>query len=69
MFSSCIEFETTIDKNGLIALPQKYQQEFNSDEQVTVIIIKPQEIRDHSAFLNGYSEEDEGLYDEYPLLL
>ena len=22
-------------------------------------------IRDHSAFLNGYSSEDEGLYDDY----
>ncbi len=22
-------------------------------------------IRDHSAFLNGYSPEDEGLYDDY----
>jgi hypothetical protein len=23
-------------------------------------------IRDHTAFLNGYSPEDEGLYDDYP---
>jgi hypothetical protein len=23
------------------------------------------EIRDHSAFLNGYAPEDEGLYDDY----
>ena len=22
--------------------------------------------RDHSAFLNSYSQEDEGLYDDYP---
>jgi hypothetical protein len=28
---SCIEFETKIDKNGLILLPEKYQQEFNPD--------------------------------------
>ena len=26
----------------------------------------PPRIRDHSAFLNGYSPEDEGLYDDAP---
>jgi len=31
------------------------------------ITIKPaqEEIRVHSAFLNGYAPEDEGLYDDY----
>jgi hypothetical protein len=24
-------------------------------------------VRDHSAFLNGYADEDEGLYDDYPI--
>jgi hypothetical protein len=62
---TCIEFETKIESNGLISLPEQYQQEFNQNEQVKVIIIRPQEIRDHSAFLNGYVSEDEGLYDEY----
>jgi hypothetical protein len=38
-----------------------------------VVSIRPAErdtrnmpIRNHSAFLNGYSAEDEGLYDDYP---
>jgi hypothetical protein len=26
----------------------------------------PVSIRDHSAFLNSYAPEDEGLYDDYP---
>lgn len=36
------------------------------------IIIEPIEeasaspVRGHSAFLNGYASEDEGLYDDYP---
>ncbi len=32
------------------------------------VTIKPaqEEIRVHSAFLNGYAPEDEGLYDDYP---
>jgi hypothetical protein len=25
----------------------------------------PRPVRDHSAFLNGYAPEDEGLYDDY----
>jgi predicted DNA-binding antitoxin AbrB/MazE fold protein len=25
----------------------------------------PEIVRDHSAFLNGYAPEDEGLYDDY----
>ncbi|HEY9703506.1 MAG TPA: hypothetical protein V6C58_13735 [Allocoleopsis sp.] len=62
---SCIEFETKINQNGLISLPDQYQKEFAPDEQIKVIIIKPQEIRLHNAFLNGYSDEDEGLYDDY----
>lgn len=62
---SCIEFNTKIEEKGLILLPKKYQNEFNTDDQIKVIIIKTQEIRDHSAFFNGYNEEDEGLYDDY----
>jgi len=32
------------------------------------VTIKPaqDEIRNHSAFLNSYAPEDEGLYDDYP---
>jgi bifunctional DNA-binding transcriptional regulator/antitoxin component of YhaV-PrlF toxin-antitoxin module len=60
---SCIEFNTKIEEKGLILLPEKYQDEFNPDDQIKVIIIKTQEIRDHNAFLNGYSQEDDGLYD------
>ena len=26
----------------------------------------PGPVRDHTAFLNSYVEEDEGLYDDYP---
>jgi hypothetical protein len=27
---------------------------------------RPRPVRDHSAFLNSYVPEDEGLYDDYP---
>ncbi len=58
------EFQTKIN-NGLIQLPEEYQQEFNPDQEVKVIILQPTQIREHTAFLNGYTVEDEGLYDEY----
>jgi hypothetical protein len=35
------------------------------DSQKGLSEVKPSDIRDHSAFLNGYSPEDEGLYDDY----
>ena len=58
------EFQTKIN-NGLIQLPEEYQQEFNPDQEVKVIILQPAQIREHTAFLNGYTLEDEGFYDEY----
>lgn len=58
------EFQTKIN-NGLIQLPEEYQQEFNPDQEVKVIILQPTQIREHTAFLNGYTVEDEELYDEY----
>jgi hypothetical protein len=31
-----------------------------------LVSVQPVPIRDHSAFLNSYAPEDEGLYDAYP---
>lgn len=33
---------------------------------ITVQPVSAQPIRDHTAFLNSYAPEDEGLYDAYP---
>jgi hypothetical protein len=35
------------------------------DSQKESSEVKPSDIRDHSAFVNGYAPEDEGLYDDY----
>src|SRR5262245_56965395 len=31
-----------------------------------IVSVQPAAVRDHSAFLNSYAPEDEGLYDAYP---
>ena len=35
------------------------------DEGILAIDTAPQPIRGHSAFLNSYAPEDEGLYDDF----
>ena len=34
--------------------------------RLTLQPVRPPQIRSHTAFLNSYAPEDEGLYDAYP---
>lgn len=41
-------------------------QEDKELQELTEVACAINPIRNHQAFLNGYSPEDEGLYDDYP---
>jgi len=52
-------------ENGVLKPVQPLPLNERQTVQVTVdTVATPQ--RDHSAFLNSYAPEDEGLYDAYP---
>ena len=65
-----LTYEIEIQSGETLTLPQSLIDQVG--EGNWIISIKPkssqtEEIRIHNAFLNGYAEEDEGLYDDYPI--
>ena len=61
--------EVTLQPGEKLSLPQSLIDSVGAGDWL--ISIQPATasqtvIRNHSAFLNGYAPEDEGLYDDYP---
>ena len=65
-----LTYEIEIQSGETLNLPQSLVDQIG--EGSWIINIQPkspqtEKIRVHNAFLNGYTEEDEGLYDDYPI--
>ena len=63
-----LTYEIEVRPGEKFELPQSIIDSINAGRWI--ITIKPAgspvPVRDHTAFLNSYSPEDEGLYDDYP---
>ncbi len=64
-----IEFQTTLHSSDTIEIPQSYQDQLRSDQQVRVIVLISDNAEDESwkslatkQFFSGYSSEDD-IYD------
>jgi hypothetical protein len=60
-------YDILLTSGESISLPQRGEEIVGPGHWI--LSIQPADeiaIRDHSAFLSGYSAEDEGLYDGYP---
>ena len=68
-----LTYEVAIEPGEKLTLPQTLIDSVGTGRWL--ITIQPfamstaSIIRDHSAFLNSYAPEDEGLYDEYLIIL
>ncbi|ACB52191.1 hypothetical protein cce_2843 [Crocosphaera subtropica ATCC 51142] len=63
-----ITYEIELQPGEKLTLPSSLVDKIGAGNWVITIQPKSMEmdtIRSHSAFLNGYSPEDEGLYDDY----
>ncbi len=66
-----LTYEIELQPGEQLVLPESLVKNLGAGRWiVTVQPVAPDNlrrpIRDHTAFLNGYSPEDEGLYDDYP---
>jgi len=61
-----ITYEIEIKPGEKFELPQAITDNINAGRWIITIQLaeSPMPVRDHSAFLNSYSPEDEGLYDD-----
>jgi hypothetical protein len=60
-------FEVDLENNEKLELPENLITNLGAGRWLITIQPKTTEpIRAHTAFLNSYAEEDEGLYDDYP---
>ena len=61
-------FEVEVGAGEALAIPEDIARLFGAGTWVLDIRPKDEDadeiVRDHSAFLNGYGPEDEGLYDD-----
>lgn len=66
-----LTYDIELGPGEKLSLPQGVIESIGPGRwRVTIepVIPEPETVplRDHSAFLNSYASEDEGLYDEYP---
>ena len=66
-----LTYEVELQPGEKLTLPESLIDSVGAGRWVITIrpvtpISSPTPIRDHSAFLNSYAPEDEGLYDDYP---
>ena len=65
-----LNYEIELHAGEKLCLPDELVEQVGPGHWL--VTIKPaaecdaEPIRDHSAFLNSYAPEDEGLYDDYP---
>jgi hypothetical protein len=66
-----VSYEIELQAGEKLTLPEAIVNSIGTGQWLITITPLPSSspanpIRDHSAFLNGYAPEDEGLYDDYP---
>ena len=65
-----LTWEIDIQPGGTLQLPQSLLESMEPGHWLLTLervnLERATSMRDHSAFLNGYAPEDEGLYDDYP---
>ncbi len=66
-----LTYEIELQPGEELALPEALRTSLGAGRWIiTIQPFTPEEqstpIRNHGAFLNSYSSEDEGLYDDYP---
>lgn len=60
-----VRYEVTLEPGEKLALPESVADVIGEGQWlITIRSIGGPPIRDHSAFLRSYVEEDEGLYDD-----
>ena len=60
-------FEVDLETGEKFELPKNLIENLGAGKWLVTIQPKTdQPVRNHSAFLNSYAEEDEGLYYDYP---
>lgn len=68
--SSELTFAVEVSPGAKLALPPEVVDRVGAGHwQITIRLLDDSvvpESRGHTAFLNGYAPEDEGLYDDYP---
>ena len=66
-----LSYEVELAPGETLQLPQQIVDSVGPGQWLVTIepllpTSSPQRVRGHSAFLNSYAPEDEGLYDDYP---
>jgi hypothetical protein len=66
MRSEVIELTIELEPGEKLALPEPLNVSVGAGRWlITIRSVDDEPVRVHSAFLNGYAPEDEGLYDDY----
>ena len=60
-----LTYEIELESGEKLTLPESLIAHVNAGRWLITICPLPIPIRSHSAFLNSYAPEDEGLYDDY----
>ena len=61
-----LTYEIELKPGEKLTLPESLRAHINAGRWLITIHPLPAPCRSHSAFLNSYAPEDEGLYDDYP---
>jgi len=66
-----VKYDIELQPGEPLHLPQSVVDQVGPGHwRITISPVKEEEsttqVRGHTAFLNGYAPEDEGLYDDYP---
>ena len=61
-----LTYEIELKPGEKLTLPESLSAHINAGRWLITIHPLPTPLRSHSAFLNSYAPEDEGLYDDYP---
>ncbi len=66
-----LTYEVELKEGEVFSLPEEAVKHIPPGKWWISITPAPQQnngkqVRDHSAFLNSYTDEDEGIYDDYP---
>lgn len=67
-----LTYEVELKKGEKFSLPKEAIKQIKPGKWLISIMpasteLNLKSVRGHGAFLNSYSEEDEGLYDDYPI--
>ncbi len=63
-----VAYEIVVEPGESLKLPDEVSVQFQEGTWVLTVRARAadESYRDHSSFLSGYSEDDEGLYDDVP---